>query len=281
MDEVIEKPRNYKNVQYSTVTCITEKENQSYGIAIDADGNFVVTDCCAVFPCVKKIDPNGNPIFSLNKKGNGKLEFDEPNGVAINSRGHIHVCDKGNDRIQVIDGHGGFVRQFKIKANWICIDSHDNIFITHMDTDTNAYCIEKYDSGGILLKHLDTLPTKGIQINSHGDILVCGTSNARIEVFDPDLNFLFSTAVKTPGDFHRFLPEEIAIDVYDRLVICDIVNDHLVFFESDLEFISLFGEHGEELHHLKLPQGIVFDHQGRIVVCDFGHFLLKIIDCPR
>lgn len=84
---------------------------QPSGIAVDGAGNVYFSDL-ANFR-VRKIDPagiittvagNGDPGYNGDnmQATNARLWF--PEGIALDSRGQLFICDKGNDRIRLVTG---------------------------------------------------------------------------------------------------------------------------------------------------------------------------------
>ena len=53
-----------------------------------------------------------NFIGSIGSRGNGRGEFDRPYNVAFDTTGNMYVVEFGNDRMQVMDSSGQFIRMF-------------------------------------------------------------------------------------------------------------------------------------------------------------------------
>ena len=62
-------------------------------------------------PGVLKFDRDGRFMMSWGGEGSGLGEFDIAHSIVVDSRGQVHVADRENQRIQVFDLSGGFIRQ--------------------------------------------------------------------------------------------------------------------------------------------------------------------------
>lgn len=79
-------------------------------IAVASDGSIYVADGYGNARVVK-FAANGEYLFEWGGRGDGPGRFNLPHGIAIDARGNVYVADRGNGRIQVFDGEGGFLRQ--------------------------------------------------------------------------------------------------------------------------------------------------------------------------
>ena len=64
-------------------------------------------------PRVLKFDKNGNFIKSWGGKGTEPGKFEVAHGIAVDAKGLLWVADRENQRIQVFDQDGQFVREMK------------------------------------------------------------------------------------------------------------------------------------------------------------------------
>jgi sugar lactone lactonase YvrE len=94
--------------------------NQPNDIAIAANGDVFVVQGHTPGPKgdarVLKFDKTGTFIKSWGGKGTGPGQFDVAHGAAIDAKGLLWVMDRENQRIQVFDGDGTFVREMKYKG---------------------------------------------------------------------------------------------------------------------------------------------------------------------
>jgi alpha-tubulin suppressor-like RCC1 family protein len=87
------------------------------GIACDSNGNVYVLDTgnpnSGTFQ-VTKYDQTGNYIWAWGGAGNGNGQFGVWSGgtnmIAVDKNNQIYVCDPGNQRMQVFDTGGNFLR---------------------------------------------------------------------------------------------------------------------------------------------------------------------------
>jgi DNA-binding beta-propeller fold protein YncE len=86
---------------------------QPTDVAWDAQGNSYFSDGY-VNSRVGKADKNGAWVASWGSFGKGEGQFNTPHGVAVSPQQEVYVADRGNNRIQVFDTNGKFVRQFGV-----------------------------------------------------------------------------------------------------------------------------------------------------------------------
>ncbi|CAF2499089.1 unnamed protein product [Rotaria sp. Silwood2] len=84
----------------------------------DNDRNIIVTDfynnCVKIFD----IERHGQFVTSFGSMGTKHGSFQAPTGLAIDyERGYIFVSDWGNNRIQVFDRQGSFIRIIELSAS--------------------------------------------------------------------------------------------------------------------------------------------------------------------
>src|ERR1700733_3249464 len=82
-------------------------------VAWNAAGDTFISDGY-INSRVAKVDKDGNWIKSWGDRGKEPGQFNTPHSIAADAKGNVYVADRGNARIQVFDGDGKFLRQFKI-----------------------------------------------------------------------------------------------------------------------------------------------------------------------
>lgn len=66
----------------------------------------------------------------VGSEGSLPLQFDDPNGIDIDTDGNLYVADRGNNRVQVLDKEGRFVTRFTSfgKPSAVAVDK-DKIYV--------------------------------------------------------------------------------------------------------------------------------------------------------
>jgi len=62
---------------------------------------------------VHKFDPEGNFLKTWGGEGSGPGQFNQPHSIITDGKGNLHVADRSNQRIQVFDAEGNYLRESK------------------------------------------------------------------------------------------------------------------------------------------------------------------------
>lgn len=154
--------------------------NRPTDIAFAANGDFYVSDGYGNSRVVK-FSKDGEYLLDWGKRGKGPGEFNTPHSVGVDSMGTVYVSDRENNRIQIFDANGKFLRQ------WTHLGATQNLFITpkdemwiitHRDNienityDTLAGRIMKIDiATGKILGAMES-PGHWINVSATGDIFI-------------------------------------------------------------------------------------------------------------
>jgi hypothetical protein len=149
--------------------------NRPTDVAWDAAGNSFFADGYGNSRVVK-YDKDGNWVKEWGKRGTGQGEFHTPHSIATDAKGNVYVGDRENNRIQVFDGDGNFLKQFtNVGAPWaICITPGPNQVL--YTSDSNPGQIYKLDLDG---KILGVFGKAGKQLGQFGWVheIACPSEN--------------------------------------------------------------------------------------------------------
>jgi len=94
----------------------SHKFNEPNDVAIGANGDIFVVQGHTPGrgdPRVLKFDKNGNFLKTWGGKGTEPGQFEVAHGIAMDAKGMLWVTDRENQRVQIFDQDGKFVREMK------------------------------------------------------------------------------------------------------------------------------------------------------------------------
>jgi DNA-binding beta-propeller fold protein YncE len=154
--------------------------NRPTDIAFAANGDFYVSDGYGNSRVVK-FNAKGEYLLDWGKKGTGPSEFNTPHSIGVDAKGRVYVSDRENNRIQIFDGSGKFLKQ------WTHLGATQNLFITpgqemwiithrnnieNLTYDTLAGRIMKLDlESGKVLGSMES-PGHWIDVAASGEIFI-------------------------------------------------------------------------------------------------------------
>lgn len=148
-------------------------------VAIGPDKNLYILDQGR--SRVVKFNPESEEFSEFGQKGTGDGEFNDPTGIAV-GKDFVFVTDAGNNRVQVFDLEGKFIRQWEIpqweKYLWHYPDAA-------FDDQTNRLYVTSGWSNEILVfdadgKRLDALnPTESVTLDNPSSLVIAETKNER------------------------------------------------------------------------------------------------------
>ena len=89
--------------------------NKPTSVAVSKDGSFYVSDGYGNNRVIK-FSARGKYLFEWGKKGDGEGEFNIPHRVCLDNSGNVYVADRENNRVQVFDPTGKFIKQYRDKS---------------------------------------------------------------------------------------------------------------------------------------------------------------------
>ena len=156
-------------------------------IAVADDGSFYVSDGYGNSRIIK-FSSSGDYLFQWGTFGNKPGEFNIPHAITMDKVGNLYVADRQNNRIQVFDGNGTFLKELKnnesvVQLPSITLDHQQNLFAIDYDfadsviIGSTIFQYEKNDSpvyrfGEIGIGKRSTSWYHDIAVDSRGNIYV-------------------------------------------------------------------------------------------------------------
>jgi sugar lactone lactonase YvrE len=164
--------------------------NEPNDIGIAANGDIIVLQGHGKAPSrMLKFDRDGNFLNACGKKGTAPGDFDLPHSIVIDAKGLIHIADRNNARIQVLDAEGNFVRESKHPGTpcGLCLAPDGLLYMAHGHTGL----VKQLDLDGNLLGETGGQgKTPGrygeahyIAVSQRGEIYVTDTLNWRVQKY--------------------------------------------------------------------------------------------------
>jgi DNA-binding beta-propeller fold protein YncE len=229
--------------------------------------------------------------------GDGPLK--SPSSVGVDSEGNIFVVDGGNDRIQVFDPSGQFLRgwgkhgsgegEFDLKARTepltlgeLAIDADDHLYVV----DSFNERVQKFDNAGNFLLEWGSSGREdgqfvrplGVAVNPDGTIYVIDDRRNTVQVFDAQGKFLFRFGKPGHEAGQIYDTGLVAVDSEGNAYVADYGNNRVDKFAGDGTFIKQWGTTGTGEGEFTDPVGICTDTQGHVYVAEYGGKRLQMFD---
>ncbi len=207
---------------------------------------------------IQSFRSNGTAVKRWGSYGENDGQFRHPSGVAILARPQdrvlarsqacncLFVTDSNNDRIQVFDVEGAFIRK------WGSYGRGDGQFM--------------YPSG------IAVHPTQNL-------IYVTDQDNHRVQVFGPDGLFLTKWGTKGSFNGHFDSPNGVVVHPTRDLVFISDDGDGIQAFRSDGTFLFKWGSYGSADSQFSSPKHLTL-HSTRelLFVADYGNDRVQVFD---
>ena len=223
------------------------------------------------------------------------LYFSEVSGVAMNSKGHIFVFQRGSHPLVEFDENGNFVRTMGeglfTRPHGLRIDSVDNIWVT----DNGAHFVLKLSPEGRISMVLGQKDHPGndhshfdgpddVAFGKSGEIYVAdGEGSSRIVEFDRDGHFIRDWGTKGSNEGEFRLPHTIATDSQGLVYVGDRENERIQVFDAQGKFLMQWRGVGHPYGIFVTPDQHIWmadaeasrvleiDHSGK-VLSSFGNY---------
>ena len=171
-----------------------EKElNQPTDIAFAANGDIYITDGYGNSRVVC-YSPDGKFKFAWGEPGDKPGQFKYPHNIVIDKKQNIYIADRGNNRIQVFDLKGNFIKQWRGvgKPFGLFLTPDEKLFVTDGNLE-GPHRVLILDLDGRILAAFGSKGTEpgqfdvphSLVVDQNGNLYVAEVNNKRLDKFVP------------------------------------------------------------------------------------------------
>jgi sugar lactone lactonase YvrE/TolB-like protein len=222
--------------------------------------------------------------FSLawGRPGSGSGDFVKPCGVAADGVGNIYVADTYNNRVQVFDNSGTFMKAWgqegtgsgSLARPWdLAVDSESIVYVA----DTYNHRVQRFDANGVYLGQWGQKGKgsgafyflSGIAVGPDGTIYTVDAKLNRVQVFDNQGRFLRSWGNKGKGSGSFVSPLGLTVDGSGNVYVADSKMRRVQKFDSQGRFLAAFTD------RLTYPVDVAIDpSSGNLLILDAATHLI-------
>lgn len=265
---------------------------------LDSSGNLLVTDKRRML--LHAFNPaTGKLIRTIGTMGTGELQFDQPNGIAVDDQGRIFVTEQTNRRVQVLNrdysfagfigGPGSGAGQFD-KPMGIAADATGRIYVTDENLNKVAvfdravgaplrwqFKFEFANTGAGKIDHAESITIdRGRQ-----HIYLSDEGQLHMKVYDLTGKFLqtFASGGNGLGQFSSSgQPEGVATDGNHYIYVNDEGGARINVFKPDFTPVAAI----QSTSLFKSPDGVHLSEKlDRFFIVDQGNDRVQVFDLNK
>ena len=220
----------------------------------------------ALHPSVYAVSglPRVKFLFRFGRNGDGPGEFNSPRDVAIAPDGCMLIADTHNNRIQVFDHLGNWVKvigEGQVKPWGLAVTAEGNIAVT----DALTHTVKILNRNGKFLHQFgDFACPCGIACGDDGQLVVTDFFSKSASIHDSQGAMIKQFTARTNSDTYNSGASRVTVDKDGRIIISDIANHSIKIFDKGGKIL----QDVSRSKCLESPQGVATDDAGHIIVAD-------------
>jgi uncharacterized protein (TIGR03663 family) len=237
-------------------------------------------------------------------EGSGPGQFSWPRGIAVSADGFVYVADSQNHRIQKFTADGQFVTAWGSYGGcpnaapapatfcepWgVAVGPDGSVYVA----DTWADRVQKFTPEGAFLtewtafgergvhdlyRHTYFFGPRAVAVGLDGSVYVADTGNKRVQVFDPDGEFLREWGGLGAAEGQLDEPVGLAFGPDGRIYVADSWNFRVQVLEPGGDPVRSWPIVGWNNPVVDEKPYVAVDGEGRVYVTDPGHYRVLVFD---
>jgi hypothetical protein len=253
--------------------------DEPYGVAIDRDGTFYFAD--RLNRRVRRVDGKSGVIATVAGDGSKSFSGDggpaakaglvEPNGVALDGRGHLYIADVADHRVRVVDLDSGLIRTFAGNGRG------------------------RHDGDGGPAASASIFGARAVEVGPDGTVYILEREGHSLRTVEPKTGVITTVAGSGkkgysgdggPARSATFNgPKELAIDETGNIFVVDTENHAIRRIDVRTRMITTLAGNGTlggrgdggpaTAAQLDRPHGVAIGPGGRVIIGDTGNHRLR------
>ena len=232
-----------------------------WGIVVGQNGLIFVADNGR--HQVHVFDKQKKHIRSFGQQGSGNGQLNSLVGIAVDHDNRLYIGNWNNNRIEVVENDGTFVRQIgagHLSQPWGVTVHNKHVYVTEYGNNR----ISVFTLDGQLIRTIGSQGSGPGQFSrptavafapdEDGDMYVVDYSNSHVQVFSAN-----GVYQRQFGEGHLKNPLDIILTADRHVIVADQCNSRVVIFNTMGQLIHSF-EVGS------YPRGLATDHNGELLV---------------
>jgi hypothetical protein len=263
------------------------------GIAYDSQGNSYVADVSN--NRIQKFSPTGAFIKAWGSYGGagpgdatGTFDMANPVFPAVDASDQVYVLDPGNNRVQVFDTDGNYLKQldgtnspdgFMYAPVSVAFGPGGDTYVAELSServqvfDSTGYHKRDIGSGGTANGEFST--PVGLAVDSAGNAYVSDLFANRIQKFNAAGAYVRKWDTEGAGSGQFEGPIGLAVDKADNFYVADVFNHRIQKFDSSGNYLLQLGGVGIGNGTFGWPIGVSVKPDGNVVVADYTMSLVQ------
>jgi tripartite motif-containing protein 71 len=255
------------------------------------DGEDYETDAVVVF------DSSGNELWRFGDWGLGDGEFRGFSDIALDADGNVYVAESANNRVQVFDSSGNFLRkiggtnangQFYTPTS-LATDTAGNVYVA----DKDNFRIQVFDSAGKFLRKFEgigwdgiyfapRLGPLGVATDAAGNVYAATVGgyddysgsfdNGKVTVLDSAGNTIREWVLYP----EQAVPSALAVDSSGNVFVADVHFHQITVYSNSGIMLRSWGTPGSGNSQFSSPIGVALDGSGNVYVADSGNHRIQV-----